>query len=370
MPFYISPKTFKQQVKLVIKHYPFPQTATTSHIRDVLSQVYGYRNDHHYHKLIAQDCPTLTPCSKQAVIQHYPLWVQRLAKLAPMNEIQAKKLIFQLWIAYLKDQINTADKLYHCTFEFFGDCQVFLDDSLRGQSVAYAFDDKPSVKDAIEAIGIPHTEVLAIQVNKRGSNKFVDFQYKISHDDHIQVYSTPDFFQLNDLLPEQRLPYRPEKLTFLLDVHLGGLARYLRMAGFDCLFDSKDYGDAFLAEFSHNQELILLTRDIGLLKRGKVKYGRWIRNVLPEQQFHEVVQHYQLVNQFRPFSVCIKCNGAIHPVATKQVSHLVPTGVLEQNLAFKQCQSCQQVYWQGSHYQKIQAILTNAQAVNGVKNAN
>ena len=62
----------------------------------MLSQVYGYRNDHHYHKLIAQDCHTLTPCSKQAVVQHYPLWVQRLAKLAPMNEIQAKKLIFQM----------------------------------------------------------------------------------------------------------------------------------------------------------------------------------------------------------------------------------------------------------------------------------
>lgn len=270
MPFYISPKTFKQQVKVVIKHYPFPQTATHQpHSRCAFA--YGYRNDHHYHKLIAQDCHTLTPCSKQAVVQHYPLWVQRLAKLAPMNEIQAKKLIFQMWIAYLKDQIDTADKLYRCTFEFLAIAKCFWMIAYVGKTVAYAFDDKPSVKDAIEAIGIPHTEVLAIQVNKHGDNNFVDFQYKISHDDHIQVYSTPDF-PVKRPFTRTAIAVSPRKLTFLLTcIWADWLAIYAWQALI--IFDSKDYGDAFLAQFSHDQSLILLTRDIGLLKRGKVKYG-------------------------------------------------------------------------------------------------
>lgn len=358
MPFYLTPNVFKQQTKTLVKHWPFAGV-TTAHVRNVLSQLYGYKNNHHYQQSTRQDSASLVPCSQATVTQHYTLWVQRLAKLAPMNEIQAKKLVRQIWLGYLQ-HIDTTKKLYECEITFRGDCAIFLDAEWHDKPIRYAFDDKPSIKDTIEALGVPHPEALAIQVN----HQFVDFSHKLSDGEQITVFSTPDYLALpTDII---NLPYKPSgKPTFLLDVHLGGLTRYLRMAGFDCVFENQDYGDELLAEMAHREDWILLTRDINLLKRSKVKYARWIRNFLPELQFHEVVKHYQLYDQFQPFELCIKCNGHINPVETDLVVDKLPKGITEKINDFKQCEQCQQVYWQGSHYEKIRNILSRAQQLGG-----
>lgn len=400
MPFYISPNVFKQQTKTLVKDWPFAGV-TTGYVRNILSQLYGYKDSHQYTQLtkantlsqqgLPHSCNPktqtnakskaeqignqtgiknshiLVPCSQATVIQHYTLWVQRLARLAPMNEIQAKKLIHKIWFGYLQHHVDTATKMYQCQFEFRGDCTIFLDKDLRDTTINYTFDDRPAIKDAIEALGVPHPEVLAIKVD----DTFVDFTHKLTDGCQVTVYSTPDYLELiNELqannAPDTQgmihLPYKPSKnITFLLDVHLGGLVRYLRMAGFDCLFETKDFGDAFLAEVAERDDLILLTRDVNLLKRSNVKYGRWIRNVLPEPQFHEVMQHYQLTEQIKPFGVCIKCNGHIAPVEKPLIEDKVPPYVYQTIDAFKQCQQCHQVYWQGTHYQKIKNILARAQ---------
>lgn len=349
MPYYLSAASFKRQAKLVVKHWPFGNIKTAQ-ARELLSQLYGYKNQHHYQQQVDLAPQNLLPITPEVILSHYTLWVQKLADLGSMNQIQARQLLQHLWQSYLADQRPLSSKLYQAKLEFFGHCTDFLE--IPDQPFAYSFDDRPAIKDVVEAIGVPHPEVGGLRVN----GTWVNFDYLLMDHDHVEVFATP--------CPQAKLPlpYKPtQRPRFLLDIHLGGLARYLRMAGFDCLYESQqDYGDALLATVAATHDYILLTRDIGLLKRSKVKYGRWIRQVLPEQQFKEVVQHYQLIPDFQPFSRCIKCNGDIAVVAKDHVMSMVPPQVFAQMDSFSQCQMCQQVYWKGSHFDKIQHILAQA----------
>lgn len=347
MPFFLSANTFKQQAKTLVKHWPFGTLKTTKAHR-LLSELYGYRDDHHYHKLLDQSPSSLTPVSEEVLLANYRDWVKKLADLGSMNQIQARAMLHRLWPAYLNEKAPLSSKLYAASFRFHGECNDFLNENQAAAFIDYAFDDRPSVKDCIEALGIPHPEVGAIKVNEQ----WVDFKHLMMDGERVEVFPNPDAQTTHPL------PYKPDGApSFLLDVHLGGLVRYLRLAGFDCLHEDKDYGDAVLAEVAANDAHILLTRDIGLLKRSKVKYGRWIRNVLPELQFKEVVGHYRLSDAFHPLSRCVRCNGMIKPVAVEAIRDRVPERVLEWQTDFKQCESCSQVYWRGSHFEKIMRIL-------------
>lgn len=353
MPYYLSAASFKRQAKLVVKHWPF-NTIKTTQARELLSQFYGYASHHQYQQLLIDAPQSLLPVTADIILSHYTLWVQKLANLGSMNQIQARQLLQHLWSSYLADERPLHTKLYQATLQFYGDCADFIHGDTMVTPFDYRFDDRPAIKDVIEAIGVPHPEVGGLRVN----GGWVHFDYLLMHGDHVEVFPAP----CNQAT--RPLPYKPNhQPTFLLDIHLGGLARYLRMAGFDCVYSSQhDYGDALLATFAATHDYILLTRDIGLLKRGKVNYGRWVRNVLPEKQFKEIVDHYQLIDDFQPFSRCIKCNGAITAVTKETIATIVPPRTLEKMHEFSQCQSCQQVYWKGSHYDKIRHMLGQAAA--------
>lgn len=348
MPYYLSAASFKRQAKLLVKHWPFSAIKTTQ-ARELLSQLYGYKTHHDYQKLLNEAPHTLLPITAELLLVHYTAWVKKLADLGSMNQIQARQLLQHLWANYLLDQHPLSAKLYQASVQFYGCCADFIDQDLAATTFQYRFDDRPAIKDAVEAMGVPHPEVGGLRVN----GDWVNFDYLLMHSDHVEVFPVPC------LISTVPLPYTPKgRPSFLLDVHLGGLARYLRMAGFDCVYESQhDYGDALLATFAATHDHILLTRDIGLLKRSKVKYGRWVRNILPEQQFKEIVSHYQLINDFQPFSRCIKCNGQIALVEKQQVAARVPARIFDERNEFSQCQSCQQIYWKGSHFDKIQQML-------------
>lgn len=348
MPIQISQKVFKQQAKILVNNWPFPGFKT-AYARDVLSQLYGFKNNHDYQKLTQDNSSLVQPTTERLLVDHYVEWIQRLAKVGSMNHIQARTLLHKLWPVYLSEYENLENKLYCASLRFFGECLDFLGEYSEGEAIGYTFNDPPSIKDAIEAIGVPHPEVGAIKKN----GAWVNFGEKLTDKDEVEIYPNP--------YPKmQMLPYKPEStIEFLLDVHLSGLARYLRMAGFSCLHETKDVGDAVLAEFSSREGLILLTRDISLLKRSKVRYARWIRNVLPEAQFKEVVDHYQLRDKFTPMTRCVRCNGRIESAEKASVKGKVPEGVYEWQDEFQCCSSCQQIYWKGSHFEKIQKILNS-----------
>lgn len=350
MPFYISTKNLKQQAKTLVAHWPF-SGFKTAYARNILSQLYGFDSSHHYSKVMRGDTSTLLPLSSETIRNNYIYSVQRLAKLGSMNHMQARTLLHKLWPAYLGNQAPLKEKLYLAHIRFYGACNDFITPELATRNLQYTFDDPPSIKDAIEALGVPHPEVGAICIDK----KWVDFDARLYDGMQVEVFPNPH------IPAKLKLPYKPQtETTFLLDVHLGRLARYLRMAGFDCLHDNKDHGDALLAELSANNSYILLTRDIGLLKRAKIKYARWVRNTSPEDQFKEIISYYQLHDELKPMSRCINCNGTIKNEEKSRVKNEVPEGVYNSLNTFRRCSNCSQVYWKGTHQEKIEAIIHSA----------
>lgn len=351
MKYFLSLNTLKQQAKLVVKNWPF-SPIKISKAQELLCQLYGFKSFHQFKQEIEIN-HDLIEITRQIVIEQYAVWVKRLADLASINQIQSKNLLHLLWPAYLANQIDISEKLYSSKVKFFGECNDFLDKSLRMQWIEYSFDDRPSVKDTIEALGVPHTEVGAIQIiTENGEQYWADFSHLMMNKEKIKVY--PNCFLSTTIA----LPFKPKgKITFLLDVHLGGLARYLRLAGFNCLHESKDYGDPVLAHLASQNDYILLTRDIGLLKRSKVNYGRWVRHTKPIEQFKEVISHYKLKDEVKPFSRCVKCNGDIGFVEKDRIESMVPENIFAQYDDFRQCKSCQQIYWQGGHINSINEIL-------------
>lgn len=180
-------------------------------------------------------------------------------------------------------------------FRFYAELNDFLPPERRMASVARPFVDAAPVKDMIESLGVPHTEVDLILAN----GVSVDFAYVVRDGDRLSVYPV---FEALDITPLVRLRPRPlRESRFVLDTHLGRLARYLRMAGFDTLYRN-DYSDAELARISLAEKRILLTRDAGLLNRGMVTHGYYVRETTVRRQFAEVMRRFDLRGSVRPFT--------------------------------------------------------------------
>ncbi len=235
------------------------------------------------------------------------------------------------------------------TFRFYGKLNFFLPTARQDRTFAHEFDWKGSIKDRVESLGVPHPEIEALIVNGRA----VDFTHIIQSGDHIEVYGedTPPSTEPIPLRP----PY-PGRPAFVLDQHLGRLAAYLRMLGFDTLYRN-DYHDEELAQISDEQNRILLTRDIGLLKRGRVVYGCYVRETNRHRQLAEITRRFQLQPMVVPFKHCMKCNGLLESVPKAQINQHLPDATAYYYDEFHRCRSCGRVYWKGPHYQRMQTLM-------------
>lgn len=210
---------------------------------------------------------------------------------------------------------------------------------------------RQTVKDIIEAIGVPHTEVDLILVN----GKSVSFCYIPKHGDNISVYPV---FESVDIKGFTRL--RPEPLReikFVLDVHLGKLTRKLRMLGFDSLY-SNTYSDKEIAEISDEENRIVLTRDRELLKRSIVSRGYILRTDDPEKQLIEVINRFDLKSSITPLVRCLNCNGYLLKVEKSKIVHKLQPNTLKYFNMFKECETCGKLYWRGSHYENMLQMLS------------
>ncbi|MFQ5399142.1 MAG: Mut7-C RNAse domain-containing protein [Anaerolineae bacterium] len=240
-------------------------------------------------------------------------------------------------------------------FRLYADLNDFLPPRLRQRAFFYpVYDGTQSVKHLIEAIGVPHTEVALILANGRS----VGFDYLVQPDDRISVYppfTTIDVSPVVRLRPPLSPPYR-----FILDNHLGKLARYLRLLGFDTLYLNDEADDAELAHIAADEGRVLLTRDRGLLKRGNVVYGYCLRTRDSVKQLTAVLHRFQLHDEITPWTRCLRCNGLLQPVAKEAIlGRLEPKTKLYFD-EFHICQDCGQIYWKGSHYGRLQALIANA----------
>jgi uncharacterized protein with PIN domain len=235
-------------------------------------------------------------------------------------------------------------------FCFHAELNHFLSPNKRQVSFPYYFKERASIKDTIESLGVPHPEIEAILVN----TKAVDFSYIVQDGDSIQVYPVSASKEI--LSPISLRPQLPTILRFVLDVHLGKLAASVRMLGFDTLYRN-DYDDQELAQISASEQRILLTRDKGLLMRSLVTFGYYVRATNPEQQIVEVMRRYDLFNKALPFQRCIRCNGLLEPVEKEAIIDQLPQKTRIAIDEFHRCRECSQIYWRGSHYEKMQNFI-------------
>ncbi|MFN8476122.1 MAG: Mut7-C RNAse domain-containing protein [Anaerolineae bacterium] len=230
------------------------------------------------------------------------------------------------------------------TFRFYAELNDFLAPARRG-TFTHHVEPRTTVKDAIESLGVPHPEVDLILVNETPTS----FAYTIQEADRIAVY--PPMSSLDNPAPILLRPPLTD-YRFVLDIHLGKLAVYLRMLGFDTLYRN-DYADDELARIAGGENRILLTRDLGLLKYNAVVYGYFVRETAPTRQLREIVRRYDLRRLATPFHRCLQCNTPLQPVAKAEImDRLLPKTKLYYD-DFRICPGCGQIYWQGSHYERM-----------------
>lgn len=245
------------------------------------------------------------------------------------------------------DKMHTLSKV--ALFRFYGDLNDFLPAPHRQSKLPYRFWGQPAVKDAIEAIGVPHPEVFYVQ----NGGTPIGLDHTLTDGDRISVYP-----QMRNVHPAAGWlrPLPPTPPRFVLDAHLGKLARYLRMLGLDTSYQN-DAKDPVLARIAHEERRILLTRDLGLLKRSRVIHGAFVRATDPKAQLHEIFQRYALDAHLDPLTRCLRCNGPIEPVAKNAVRDELPPKTRQHFDTFYRCASCDHVYWKGSHYERMRQFI-------------
>ena len=236
------------------------------------------------------------------------------------------------------------------TFRFYAELNDFLGPSLRQRAFDRHFDGRPAVKDVIEAIGVPHTEIDLVLIDGRS----VSFSEPLADGSRVAVYPVFEAIDIGPVLQVRPRPLREPK--FLLDVHLGRLAMLLRLLGFDTSY-ANDRDDGELATASRVEGRTLLTRDHGLLKRSTVTHGYFVRERAPRQQAVEVVRRFDLAGRADPFSRCLRCNDRLTPVARHEVLPRLPRRAALRHDEFRACAVCHRVYWKGTHYWRMVALV-------------
>lgn len=227
-------------------------------------------------------------------------------------------------------------------FLFIGSLNDFLNYKQKEKPLEVSFSGNPGIKDIIESLGVPHVEIQLIRVNSIP----VDFSYHIKNADKVEISPFS-----SGVVPSEK--NRP---SFILDVHLGKLARYLRMMGFDSIYRN-NFSDPELVTLSCKENRILLTRDIGILKYGCLRYGYWVRSTVALEQAKEIASHYNLCSSVLPFSLCMECNSSLLKVSKSQIEEQIPPLTRKYYDSFSQCVNCQKIYWQGSHYNRMNNLL-------------
>jgi uncharacterized protein with PIN domain len=242
------------------------------------------------------------------------------------------------------------------TLRFHGPLNDFLAPERRGVDFPHPLRGPCSVKDLIESLGPPHPEVDRVLVDGQA----VDFSHRVADGQRIDVYP-PGHAPEGMTGVRVGLPAPPE-LRFLLDVGLGRLAPLLRMLGFDTVWRN-DFADDVLARRSRDEQRILLTRDLGVLKRSEVVHGYFPRETDPSRQLPEVARRYGLVPRMRPFTRCLSCNTPLADASPDEVRGRVPERVLATFSRFQHCPGCQRVFWAGSHHERMRSLIDSLREV-------
>jgi len=241
--------------------------------------------------------------------------------------------------------------MVQATFRFYDPLNDFLPRAHRNRSFATPCARAATTKHMIEALGVPHTEVGRILVNGEASG----FERLLEEGDAVAVH------------PQRAAA--AAGVRFIADAHLGALARFLRMAGFDTLYEN-DYRDEELVAIAVREGRTVLTRDRELLKRREVERGCYLHAIRPAAQLREVFERYALAALARPFTLCLHCNLPLRAVPKEEVLARLPESVRAQHTEFTTCAACAGVFWKGSHHKRMEAMLDGVIALESSPSPN
>ncbi|MFJ2177052.1 Mut7-C RNAse domain-containing protein [Streptomyces sp. NPDC101062] len=221
--------------------------------------------------------------------------------------------------------------------------RLFVAAERRAGRTALRTDGSSTLGHAVESLGIPLTEAGPLLVDGRE----VPFSHIPAAGESVDVRSVPR---------PQPVPGAP--LRFLLDVHLGTLARRLRLLGVDAAYESEDLGDPALATLSAAERRVMLSRDRGLLRRREIWAGAYIYSDRPDDQLRDVLQRFAPV--LAPWTRCTACNGELGPADKESVQEQLQHGTQRGYDVFARCAACGRVYWRGAHHARLAAIVDDA----------
>ncbi|NUK04845.1 Mut7-C ubiquitin/RNAse domain-containing protein [Streptomyces lunaelactis] len=221
--------------------------------------------------------------------------------------------------------------------------RLFVPSERRQGRTTLVTDGSSTLGHVIESLGIPLTEAGRVLVDGR--------QVAVSH-----IPRAGERVEVNSVERPQQVPGAP--LRFLLDVHLGTLARRLRLLGVDAAYENEDIGDPALATLSAKEQRVLLSRDRGLLRRREIWAGAYIYSDRPDDQLRDVLERFAPV--LAPWTRCTACNGSLSVADKDSVQDQLQQGTQRSYDVFAQCTACERVYWRGAHHARLEAIVEEA----------
>ena len=234
---------------------------------------------------------------------------------------------------------------------FYEELNDFLPRHRRKVDFGVEFTGTRSVKDLVESLGPPHTEVDLIVVNGRSAG----FSCLLRDGDRVSVYPTFESLDIGNVTRVRPVPLR--KTRFIADTNLGGMVRYMRALGFDVDFDpALSAGE--LIERSRHRGRIILTGSRDLLKNNGVTHGILVRRGSTSEAIAAVLDRVDIAREIRPFSRCLRCNTVLSTVAKEHVAHRLPAKVKARFGRFARCPSCERIYWKGTHHDAMGKVIS------------
>ncbi|MFC9931994.1 Mut7-C RNAse domain-containing protein [Streptomyces sp. NPDC127190] len=225
---------------------------------------------------------------------------------------------------------------------------LFVPHARRAGATPLGTDGVSTLGHVVESLGVPLTEVGALVVDGH--------EVPVSH-----IPKAGETVSVRAVERPQRVPGAP--LRFLLDVHLGTLARRLRLLGVDAAYESTDIGDPALAARSAAEKRVMLSRDRGLLRRRELWAGAFVYSTRPDDQLHDVLDRF--APELRPWTRCTACNGLLRDATKDEVADQLKGGTHRSYDVFAQCTACGRAYWKGAHHDQLVAIVERALAEHG-----
>lgn len=236
------------------------------------------------------------------------------------------------------------------TFRFYEELNDFLPKHRRKTDFEAGFKRKRSIKNVIAALGVPHTEIDLVLAN----GKSVDFNYILQDGDQVSVYPVFESFNITDVTLLRKIPLRRNK--FIADINLKDIVKSMRVLGFDLYYDPL-LATREIIELSKREHRIILTKNRELLKFKDVTHGIIIRPGTTTEQIRQIIDYLDIKDNIKPFSRCLRCNTLLKSVLKDKILDRIPQKSKEFCDEYVQCQSCDKIYWKGTHFINMKKVV-------------